>query len=76
MTPAEKFAAKSANEGLKTLAALLNNLAVGTVIAGFLSPWASGHPEPWWAALALFSIAALAHLSAQWIIRRFMKPEE
>ncbi len=37
MTPEEKLAAKRANEGIRALAAFFNNLAVGTIIAGFIA---------------------------------------
>ena len=46
MTPEEKLAAKRANEGVEAFVAMLNNLAVGTIVAGLLSPWVSRHPEP------------------------------
>ncbi len=76
MSPGEKLAAKRANEGLRAFGALLNNLAVGTIVAGFLSPWASGHPEPWWAAMGLLVAAFGLHLLAQVALRRLLKAEE
>ena len=76
MNPEEKLAAKRANEGTKALAGLLNNLAVGTVVAGFLSPWAAGRPEPLWAAAALLVAAIGLHLSSQLVLRRLLKSEE
>ncbi|MGI3902493.1 MAG: hypothetical protein ACRYGP_16805 [Janthinobacterium lividum] len=76
MNPEEKLAAKRANEGTRALAGLLNNLAVGTLIAGFLSPWVAGHPEPLWAAAILLVSAIGLHLGAQVVLRLLLKSEE
>ncbi len=76
MSPEERFRAKRANEGARSLAAFFNNLAVGTVVAGFLAPWASGHPEPLWVAAALIIVAVALHVISQVVLRGFLKPEE
>ncbi len=76
LSPDEKLAAKRANEGTRALAGLLNNLAVGTLIAGFLSPWVAGHPEPIWAAAILLVSAIGLHLGAQVVLRLLLKSEE
>ena len=48
---------KRTNELTRTTATLLNNLAVGTFIAGMLSPWATSQAKPWIATSGLLVIA-------------------
>jgi hypothetical protein len=76
LDPSERFEAKRANEALRTSASFLNNLAVGVVIAGILSPVMSGHPSPAWSDLALFLTAAVLHLAARTIVHWLYKRED
>ena len=76
LSAAEKFAAKRANELTRATATLFNNLAVGTIIAGVLSPWASGRTEPWWATMILLLAATVLHSASRAALWLFLKREE
>ncbi len=76
LSAAEKFAAKRANELTRATATLFNNLSVGTIIAGVLSPWASGRLEPWWATMILLLAAAVLHSASRAALWLFLKREE
>lgn len=56
--------AKRFNEGVTMLAVFMNNLAVGAVIAGIVSPLMAGRAVPLFGDAALVFTAMALHLSA------------
>ena len=68
-------AAKRAKEALKLTATLLNNLAVGILVAGLISPSAAGRSLPigWYGALICVAIGL--HWGGRIVLRR-LKSEE
>lgn len=68
--------ARRNNEGVKLLATLLNNLAIGTFIAGVLTPSIAGRPLPVLGDAALVFVAVCLHIGAQIALRRLLKSED
>lgn len=68
--------AKRFNEGVKLLATFMNNLAVGAVVAGILSPWIAGRAVPLFGDLMLVFTAMALHIGAQVAVRRLIKSED
>lgn len=79
MTPGERERrrrAKRFDEGVKLAATLLNNAAVGTIIAGLLTPFVAGRPSPASVNLAFLTVIVILHLTAQVVLRLLLKSED
>ncbi|WP_131117198.1 hypothetical protein [Lichenihabitans psoromatis] len=68
--------AKRFNESVKILATFMNNLAVGAIIAGLLSPLVAGRIVPVLEDVILVFTALALHIGAQVALRLFLKSED
>ncbi len=71
-----RLAAKRNNENVRLFATLMNNLSVGSIVAGVLSPVMAGRTASWVTDLELVFTAFALHIAGQVALRLFLKSED